>query len=87
MPECRVLAQICDAEGLKNLEEILDNCHGAVIARGQLGLEIGPEKVALAQNFILSKTAIRGKVQLPTAALQTFVQRCTVPLAFHVSAS
>jgi hypothetical protein len=58
-----------DAQGLRNLEEILDGCHGAMVARGHLGLEITPEKVALAQNFCICKTNIRGKVCACCAAM------------------
>jgi pyruvate kinase len=47
---------------LKNIDSILEVCSGVVISRGDLGLEIGPEKVALAQNLCVSKAKVRGKV-------------------------
>ena len=59
---CRIIAKIEDADGLRNLEEILEVAEGVMIARGDLGLEISPEKVALAQNLCITKTHIRGKV-------------------------
>ena len=64
-----MIAKITDAQGLQNLEDILDSCYGAVVGRGHLGLEITPEKVALAQNFMLSKTGVRGKVCSDASAL------------------
>lgn len=59
---CRIIAKIADSQGLKNVDSILEACSGVVISRGDLGLEIGPEKVALAQNLCVSKAKVRGKV-------------------------
>jgi pyruvate kinase len=59
---CRIIAKIADSQGLKNIDTILEVCSGVVISRGDLGLEIGPEKVALAQNLCVSKAKVRGKV-------------------------
>ena len=38
-------------------------------ARRDLGLEVKPEKVSLAQNFCLTKINVRGKVRLLAMSL------------------
>jgi pyruvate kinase len=54
----RIIAKIETAKGLKNLEEIIEEADGIMIARGNLGLDIGPEKVALAQCKIITKCKV-----------------------------
>ena len=53
--EMKLIAKIEDAEGLKNLEEILDEVNGVMIARGGLGLELGLEKIPLVQRDLMSR--------------------------------
>lgn len=48
-------AKIEDESGIKNLEEIIDVCDEVVIARGDLGNNIGLLNVARAQKYISSK--------------------------------
>eukprot|EP00892_Ulva_mutabilis_P005713 jgi/Ulvmu1/3513/UM162_0020.1 len=62
----RIIAKVEDADGLRNLDAVLDASDGIIIARGSLGLEISPEKVALAQKLCTTKCNIRGKVSIVT---------------------
>lgn len=59
---CRIIAKVEDADALRHLDKVLDASDGIIIARGTLGMEISPEKVALAQNLCITKCNIRGKV-------------------------
>lgn len=54
-----------DTQGLQNLESILAECEGCMI--GRTG-SLEPERVALVQNFCVTKTNIGGKVQFPADA-------------------
>jgi pyruvate kinase len=51
----KLIAKIEDGEGIKNLEEILPEVHGIMIARGGLGLELGLEKILLVQKDLIKR--------------------------------
>jgi pyruvate kinase len=59
--QVRVFAKIENLAGLKNVDEILMVSDGIVVARGDLGMDILPEKVALAQKLLITKCNIAGK--------------------------
>ncbi len=49
-----VIAKIEKPQAIDNLEEIIDQCDGIMVARGDLGVEMSPEKVPLLQKRIIS---------------------------------
>ena len=57
-----VIAKIEKPEAIDALDEILDQADGAMVARGDLGVELGSEKVPLLQKRIIRETNLRGKV-------------------------
>ncbi len=54
------LAKIEKPAALQNLDAILDLCDGVMIARGDLGVELEPEEVPVAQKTILRAARQRG---------------------------
>jgi len=57
-----VIAKLEKPEAIENLEAICDTAEGAMVARGDLGVEVGSEKVPLIQKRIISEVNKRGKL-------------------------
>jgi pyruvate kinase len=57
-----VIAKIEKPEAIECLEEIIDHADGIMVARGDLGVEMGAEKVPLIQKRAIEATNARGKV-------------------------
>ncbi len=59
-----VIAKIESALGYAHLPDILEEAHGAMVARGDLGVELSLERVPRAQVEILRLTNAAGKVSI-----------------------
>ncbi|MDX2088083.1 MAG: pyruvate kinase [Kofleriaceae bacterium] len=57
-----VIAKIEKPQALDRLGSIIDAADGVMVARGDLGVELGPEKVPLWQKRIIEETNKRGKI-------------------------
>ena len=59
--EINVIAKLEKAQAIDNLEEILLVSDGVMVARGDLGVEMPPEAVPIAQKQILAKASEMGR--------------------------
>src|SRR2546421_8915314 len=72
----RVIAKIEKAEAVEALDDVLGQTDAVMVARGDLGVEIGPASVPLLQKRIIQKALERGKpVITATQMLESMVHQ------------
>lgn len=70
----KIIAKIENAEGVNNLEDILEHAYGVMIARGDLAVEIPTEQIPLIQKKIISTCIVkRSPVIVATQMLHSMI--------------
>jgi pyruvate kinase len=57
-----IIAKIEKPIALDNIEEIMDNSEGIMVARGDLGIEISPQRVPVVQKHLIKRANTHKKV-------------------------
>lgn len=69
----QILAKLESGKALFEFGPIIEEADGLVLSRGNLGLDVRPEKFALIQKAIISKCNIAGKPVLITRVLDSMI--------------
>ena len=84
-PAPMLIAKLERPEAMDNLEDILSVVDGVMVARGDLGVEMPPERVPVLQKHIIRRASARAKLVITaTQMLETMI---TNPLPTRAEAS
>jgi pyruvate kinase len=85
VPGTPVIAKIESVVGYANLDDILKEAHGAMVARGDLGVELSFEAVPRAQKEILHRSNARAKISITATEMLESMNHSPRPTRAEVS--
>jgi pyruvate kinase len=80
-----LIAKIETQSAVDNLDEILDVVDGVMVARGDLGMQLGLKKIARLQKLIIHKCNVRGKPVITATQMLDSMERNPIPTRAEVT--
>ncbi|XP_010269337.1 PREDICTED: pyruvate kinase 2, cytosolic-like [Nelumbo nucifera] len=73
LQETQIFAKIENVEGLKHFDDILQEADGIILSRGNLGIDLPPEKVFLFQKSAVHRCNMAGKPAIITRVVDSMI--------------
>ncbi|MBZ0111670.1 MAG: pyruvate kinase [Thermoanaerobaculia bacterium] len=84
-PGTPIIAKIELRAGYERLDEILERCHGAMVARGDLGVQLPLQQIPRVQSDILQRTNASGRVSITATEMLESMTHAYRPTRAEVS--
>ncbi|KAK9908291.1 hypothetical protein WJX75_005628 [Coccomyxa subellipsoidea] len=77
--QVKIIAKVENVQALHNFDSIVAAADAVVLSRGNLGLDVAPEKTAVVQKAAINRCNLQGKPVIITRLVDTMVEapRCT----------
>ncbi len=82
--KCDIIAKIERAEALEHIQEILKACDGIMIARGDLGVEIGDAKLPPEQKRLIQKARNSNRIVITATQMMESMIESPIPTRAEV---
>ncbi len=83
--EIELIAKIESRAGVNNIDEIMDECQGIMVARGDLGVEVPYEELPGIQKDLIKRCRVRGKLSVTATEMLESMTNSPRPTRAEIS--